>query len=104
MRSIRHLPKVVQCPEDGIDVHEVGDVVAEVLHGTLEDRGEPQRSHPEAGEVIQPRSDAPDISDAVAVRVLERPRVDLVNVGRPPPRPLSHCRCREHQDDRENIS
>ena len=35
MGAIRHLPKVVQRPENGIDVREVGDVVAEVLHAGL---------------------------------------------------------------------
>ena len=45
--------EVVEVAEDGVDVPEVGDVVAKVLHGALVDGGEPDRLDSEAVEVTQ---------------------------------------------------
>src|SRR5262249_29142581 len=46
---------------------------------------EPDRVDPEPGEVVEFRDHARDVSDAVAVRVRERARIDLVEHALPPP-------------------
>jgi hypothetical protein len=58
-------------PCHGIDCAEVRDVVAEVGHRARVDGREPDGVDPERGHVVQPRGDAPDVSDAVAVGVLD---------------------------------
>ena len=72
--------------EDRIDAAVIGDVVAEIADRRGEDRREPQRVDTEIGEVVQPARDAGQVADAVAVRVGERPRVDLVDDRVTPPR------------------
>ena len=73
--------------EQRVDVAVVGDVVARVvLRGAVE-RGQPDGVDAERLEVVQPRRHAGDVTDAVAVRVGERPRVDLVDHGVAPPLP-----------------
>src|SRR4029079_8819871 len=69
----------------------VGDVVAEVLHRRRERRREPdsvdaKRLRP-AVEVVEPADEARQVADAVAVRVLERARIDLVEDLPPTPFP-----------------
>ena len=82
--------------EQRIDAAIVGDVVAEVGNGRRVDRLYPDGVDAEAFEVIEPRPDAGEIADAVAVRVLKGPWIDLVdNAALPPPRlvffRLVHC-------------
>ena len=72
--------------EDRVDRLVIAHVVPEVGHRRAVDRREPDRVDPEAGDVIELRADAGEVSDPVAVGVRERARVDLVDDGRPPPR------------------
>ena len=59
MSSLRHSLEVCQGSEDGVDVGEVGDVVAEVGHRRLVDRRKPDRLHPEVrGQVLEPALNA----------------------------------------------
>ena len=78
--------EVRQGAEHGIDVAVVGDVVAEVAHRRPEDRRQPDGVDAEPGEVVQPADQAPQVTDAVPVRVRERPRIDLVDDALLPPR------------------
>ncbi len=75
--------------EEGIDAGVVGDVVAEVGHGRGVERRDPDGLDAELDEVVEPRFDAGEIADAVAVAVLKRTRVDLVDRTVLPPLPCA---------------
>jgi hypothetical protein len=77
--------EIVERPQPRVDARVVGDVVAEVRERRGVDRREPERGHAEVGEVVEPPRDPGQVADAVAVRVLERARVDLVDDRVPPP-------------------
>ncbi len=77
-------------PEHRVDAAVVGDVVAEVAHRRGEDRRQPQRVDTEIGQVVELAGDAGEVADAVAVRIGERPRIDLVDDGVAPPRSVGH--------------
>ena len=66
-------------PEHRVDVRIVGHVVAEVRERRRVERRDPQRVDAEPRKVVEPRGDAREVSDAVAVRVLERAGIDLVD-------------------------
>ena len=85
MCAVDHGVEVGERAEDRVDVGVVGDVVAHVGHRRGEDRREPDRVDAEVGDVGQPLGDAGEVADAVAVRVLERPRIDLVDHRSAPP-------------------
>jgi hypothetical protein len=87
MRLGDQLVEVVERAEDGIDVAVVGDIVAGILLRRGHERRQPQRVDAELGQVVEVRRDAPQIADAVAVRIREGARVDLVDHGRAPPLP-----------------
>src|SRR5439155_14892520 len=57
----------------------------EVGHRRGEDRREPERVDAEPVQVVEPAGDAAQVADAVAVAVLERARVDLVDDPALPP-------------------
>ena len=71
--------------EHRVDVAVVHHVVAEVEHRRGEERRDPDRVDPEAGDVGQPVDDPGEVADAVAVRILERARIDLVDHRAAPP-------------------
>ena len=71
--------------EQGIDGAVVGDVVAIVLHRRLAERRDPDRVHAQLLDIFQPARDARQVADAVAVRVLEAARIDLVDDRTLPP-------------------
>jgi hypothetical protein len=76
---------VGQGAEQRIHVEVVGDVVPVVAHRRAEDRGQPHGVHAQPGEVVEPLDDARQVADPITVRILERPRVDLVDDTRLPP-------------------
>ena len=65
----------------GVDAPVVGDVVAPVDVRARKRRAEPDRVDPEPREVVEPARHTGQIADPVAVRVRERPHVDLVDDG-----------------------
>ena len=72
-------------PKSGIDVGVVGDVVAEVGHRRGVEGRDPDRVDAEPGEVVEPAGDAGEVAGAVAGRIGEAARVDLVDdAGLPP--------------------
>ena len=87
------LVEVVHRPEDGIDRGVVRDVVAEVGERRGVDRREPERVHAEIDEVVETLRDPAQVADPVAVRVLERARVDLVDDRVLPPHRVARIRC-----------
>ena len=85
----RHQPvEIRKRAEDRIDAGVVGDVIAEIGHGRGIERRDPDGVDAQPLQVVGTLGDPREIADAVAVAVLERARVDLVDDGRLPPRPL----------------
>ncbi len=73
--------------EDGIHVRVIGHVVAEVGHRRGIEGRDPDGVDTQPGEVVQPLADPVEVARAVAVRVREASRVDLVDdCALPPPR------------------
>ena len=81
---------VVERPEARVDVAVVGDVVAEVGHRRAEERRQPDGLDAEVADVLEPARDPAQVTDAVARRVGERARVDLVDGAPLPPRDIGH--------------
>jgi hypothetical protein len=73
--------EVRQRAVDGVDVAEVRDVVAEVGQRARVDRRQPEGVDAQRGDVIQARRNAPQVPYAVAVGVLKRARIDLIDGG-----------------------
>ena len=76
---------VLEGAEQRVDVLVIGDVVAVVVLRGPVDRGQPQHVHAKIGQIIKTAGDALQVADAVAVRVLEGTRVDLVDHRVGPP-------------------
>jgi 3-hydroxybutyryl-CoA dehydrogenase len=71
--------------EERVDVAVVGDVVAEVGHRRAVDGRQPDRVDPEPLQVLEARAQAVEVADAVARRIGERARIDLVDDRLLPP-------------------
>ncbi len=71
--------------EQRIDGLIVGDVVAVVVLRGLVYRRQPQHVHAKVREIVESAGDALQIADAVAVGILEGPRIDLVDHRIRPP-------------------
>jgi hypothetical protein len=85
---LRNQPlEIRQRAEDRIDVGIVGDVVAEILHRRTEYRRNPDRIDTEIHQVRHPLRDPVEVADPVAIAVLKRPRIDLIDDCGFPPRP-----------------
>ncbi|MCY1227182.1 hypothetical protein D9M72_394440 [compost metagenome] len=77
--------EAVQRAEARIDVAKIGDVVAEVGHRRGIDRRDPDGIDAERDQVIQPGANSAQVSDAIAVAVLKRARIDLIDDSALPP-------------------
>ena len=78
----RHQPvELLERAQQRVDLHVVGDVVAAVGPGRGVERRNPDRVHPELRGVVQPVDDAREVAHAVACRVAEGARIDLVEDG-----------------------
>ena len=71
--------------EARVDVAVVGDVVPPVGHRRGVDRRQPEGVDAEPLQVVEPRQQAAQVAPTVAVGVLERQRVDLVDHPALPP-------------------
>jgi len=74
-------PEVAQGSVGLVDRLVVGDVVAVVLQRRRVEGQQPQRGDPELLEVLELRHQAAQVPDPVAVRIVERPDVHLVDDG-----------------------
>ncbi len=81
----QQLIEILERAEEGIDAAVVGDVVAEVRHRRRLERREPERVDAEPREMVEALPDALEIADPVAVRVLVRARIDLIDDAVLPP-------------------
>ena len=79
------LVEVVQRAEAGVDVAVVGDVVPAVVHGGGVERAEPDRVDAQVGQVGESVDDSDEVAFAVAIRVREASRIDLIDDGALPP-------------------
>src|ERR1700730_6369536 len=86
MRRSDQRIEIVQRAKYRIDVQIVGDVVAKVGHGRRENRRQPDRINSEIEEIRQTIDDSRQIADSVAIRVLKRPWINLVEYSLSPPR------------------
>jgi hypothetical protein len=77
--------EVGEGPEERVDVAVVGDVVSGISLGRDVERREPDRIDAEVAEIGDLGGESREITDAVAVGVGERARVDLVDDGISPP-------------------
>jgi hypothetical protein len=88
--SLQQGIEVAQAPEQRVYVGVVGNVIAEIHHGRRKDRRKPERIDSELDQIRQTLQDATQITDAVAIAVLERPRIDLVDHAGLPPKCTLH--------------
>jgi len=88
MRLCDERVEIRQRAEQRIDAAIVGNVVTEIGHGRGIDRRYPDGVDAEAVEIVEPPPNAREIADAVTVRILKRPRVDLIDDAALPPQRL----------------
>jgi hypothetical protein len=81
--------EIVTRAEQRVDADVVRDVVAEVGHRRGIDRADPDRIDAEPGQIVDPLDDSLEIAHPVAVAVLERARINLVDDGLLPPGQLT---------------
>src|SRR3954470_16858136 len=85
MRGFGQRIEIVHRAEQGIDAGIVRNVVPEIGHRRGKDRRQPYRVDPERSQIRQAPDDPPDVADPVAIGILKRPRVDLIENAVPPP-------------------
>jgi len=85
VRLADELVRLLDRPEQRVHAAVVGDVVAAVRHRRRVPGRDPDRVSAQVAQVRQPRPDAGDVADAVAVAVGEAADVDLVDDGAAPP-------------------
>jgi hypothetical protein len=74
----------------GIDVDIVGDVIPEVGHRRGIDRRDPDGVDAEPLQVVDALEHALQVADAIAIAVLKRARINLIDDRLPPPGLLAH--------------
>jgi len=85
VRLGHHLVEIIKRAKDRIDVAVIGNVVTHVGHRRLEEGREPDRVDTEAGNMRQPAGDPLEVAETVAVGVLKRARIDLIDHRAAPP-------------------
>src|SRR5450631_437804 len=71
--------------EQRIDAGIIANVIAKILHRRRKYWREPDRINAKLSEIGKPTDDARQIADAIAIAVLKRARVDLINDSGFPP-------------------
>src|SRR5215510_2681956 len=77
--------EVGKAAEALIDVAKIGNVVPEVSHGRGINRRDPHCVDAQRLQIVEPCADAVQVADAVAVAVLERAWIDLIDDSVLPP-------------------
>ena len=98
MRLVEEAIEILHRAEHRIDAAMIANVVAEIRHGRGIDRRYPDRIDPERDEMIEPSAHAFEIADAVPIRVLEGPRIDLIDDGAAPPGAFARITARHRQN------
>src|SRR5690348_4598342 len=91
MRLCEQRIEILKRAEERIDAGVIRNVVAEVRHRGDEDWRNPDRIDANLNEIRQPLDDAAQIADAVAVAVLKRAWINLIDDAGLPPRGLHHA-------------
>src|SRR5262249_4303846 len=73
-----------------VNVGIVRDVITEVCHWGRENRRQPNRIDAELDQIRQTLRDSSQVTNAVAVGVLKRPRIDLIDDAGLPPKCALH--------------
>src|SRR5260221_4720932 len=89
MRLGNERVKGCEITEDRVNVGIIGDIVAEIDHRRGVDRRKPDGIHTQPGVVIELGNDTRQITNTVAVAVLEAARVNLIDNSLLPPVRLS---------------
>ena len=84
-------PEVLVGPIEGIDRIIIGHIVSVIVHRGSENRANPKEVHPEFAEVVEPRNDPREVSDAVAVAVLKSLWIKNISDAIAPPICLFHA-------------
>jgi hypothetical protein len=87
MDGLQQLIEVSQIAKVGIHIAVVSNVVAEIGHGRGVEGRDPYRFDPQLRKVIEPLQDSLKIANAVAICILEGPRINLIKNAVLPP----HC-------------
>src|SRR5262245_869834 len=82
--------EVVQVPKQRINVGIGRNVVTEVCHGRPQERPQLDRVDTELDQIRQALRDSLQVTNAVAVTVLKRPRIDLIDDAGLPPKCTLH--------------
>src|SRR5205823_7551306 len=90
--GIEKLVEIRERSEASIDLGVIGNVVTEIRHRRTENRRDPNGADPEVHEVVEAPRNPAEIADAIAVAVLKRARIDLIDRRRVPP--FSSIRCK----------
>lgn len=77
--------EIVKAAEARIDAAIVGNVVAVISHRRGIDGRDPDRRDAQLNQIVEPPLDPLEVTYAVAIRILKRARVDLVDYARLPP-------------------
>jgi hypothetical protein len=85
MRSFEQRIEIRQRSKQRVDVGVVCYIVSEIRHGRGEDGRYPDGIHSEFDEIGQSPNDTAQIANAVAVCILKRARVDLIDDACLPP-------------------
>ena len=70
---------VLHCAEAGVNIVVIGDIISLVGQRGPVDRREPDYVHPQVFEIVEFFDNAGDVSDAVAIRVVETLGIDLIS-------------------------
>src|ERR1700758_3809688 len=76
--------------EEEIDPTIVRDVISKIGHGRRVNRGNPDRVNTKFHQVVEAVQNTPKVTDAVAIAVLKRSWIDLVNHRSFPPLQFPH--------------
>src|SRR6185437_798924 len=91
MRALDQPVEIVERAEYRIDRAMIGHVIAEVAHRREEERRGPYGVDAERRDIIELRRDAGQVADAVAIRIAETARIDLIDDGAGPPFVVLHA-------------
>src|ERR1700745_1669561 len=80
----------MQAPEQRVDIGIIRNVIAEVRHRRSKDRRQPDSIDSELDQIRQTSRDAAQVTNAVVIAVLKRPRINLIDDGGLPPKPTLH--------------
>ncbi|ENN87987.1 hypothetical protein RHSP_50349 [Rhizobium freirei PRF 81] len=97
VRCRHHLAEIGKRAENRIDIAIIGDVIAHIGHRRSEERRQPDRIDSERGNVRQASGNPLYVAEPVGIRVLKRPRVDLIDYRPAPPIGLRRFIRRFHQ-------